>query len=409
MRKTGLCGLAAVFILTLTAIAAIPSVPAWAGPHSELDAEDWEDSPEARFMLLALECVQREYPNKISHVMQGDDDVLPPRLLHPSFYGCYDWHSAVHGHWLLVRLLRTMPESGLTREATRILDAHLTHENIAGELAYFQREGRESYERPYGLAWLLQLGSELREWDDPRARRWREAIEPLEWEIADRIRDWLPKLAYPVRVGTHNQTAFGFALTLDWARTAGDEDLERMLVARALEFHREDRDCPLGFEPSGEDFLSPCLMEADLMRRVLPPREFSAWLCAFLPDIAEAGGSDWLTPGVVLDPSDGKLVHLDGVNLSRAWNLEAIAAALPRRDRRRRALLDAAAVHREIGTASVSGDDYAGGHWLASFATYLVTGRGLDAPEWRELPPLPVIPENQPLISEDPDETAEEW
>lgn len=362
------------------------------GPDTPDGAAEVAEAPlplEDRFMRLALDCVQREYPNKISHVLNGDDDVLPPRLLHPSFFGCYDWHSAVHGHWLLVRMLREYPETGLAAEATRRLDENLTPENILGELAYFRREGRESYERPYGLAWLLQLAMELREWDDPRAERWGAALEPLEAEIADRIRNWLPRLAYPVRIGTHNQTAFGFALALDWARTAGDTDLEYRLMASATRFHGDDRNCPLGFEPSGEDFLSPCLMEADLMRRVLPPEAYSDWLTDFLPGIPEDGSADWLTPGVVLDPTDGKLVHLDGVNLSRAWNLEAIASALPECDRRRASLLAAADVHREVGTASVSGEDYAGGHWLASFATYLVTGRGLDVPAWRPVPATP--------------------
>ena len=281
-----------------------------------------------RFATLALDCVHREYPNKISHVLQGDADAQAPRDLYPVFHGCYDWHSAVHGHWLLVRLLRT----------------------------------------------------------DPRAARWLAALQPLEAVVADRYRTWLPNLAYPIRIGTHNQSAFGFALALDWARTAGDADLEALLVARTLDFHAGDENCPLGYEPSGEDFLSPCLMEADLMRRVLPQAEFADWLTAFLPGIPEDGSGDWLAPGIVLDPSDGKLVHLDGVNLSRAWNLAAIAHALPEGDARIAALEAASAIHRETGLASVSGDHYEGGHWLASFATYLETGRALDAPTTEDNP-----------------------
>lgn len=373
-----------------------------------VEARGW--SRETHFMQLALDCVQREYPNKISHVMAGDDDVLPPRLLHPAFYGCYDWHSAVHGHWLLVRLLRTSEWSDLTDAAVAALDANLTPENIAGEIAYFQRDGRGSYERPYGLAWLLQLGMELREWDDPRAERWREAIAPLETVVAQRYQDWLPNLVYPVRIGTHNQTAFGFALALDWARTSADTALERLLVETSLNFYRDDVDCPIHYEPSGEDFLSPCLMEADLMRRILPKREFVNWLREFLPGIPEDGSANWLIPGVVLDPSDGKLVHLDGVNLSRAWNLEAIAHALPRYDRRRAALLAAAQIHGEAGTAAVTGEDYAGGHWLASFATYLVTERAREAPRYRPLPeaspepaPQPLIPAEQPSVHDEGD------
>ena len=234
--------------------------------------------PEARFMTMALDCVQREYPNKISHVLASDADAQTPRELHPAFYGCFDWHSSVHGHWMLVRLLRTMPDNALTQAATAALDANLTLENMAGEVAYFEAEGRAAFERPYGLAWLLQLGAELREWDDPRAQRWSAAIAPLEQTVSDRYRSWLPNLAYPIRIGTHNQSAFALALGLDWAREAGDVELESLIVTKAMGFHAEDRNCPIGYEPSGEDFLSPCLMEADLMRRVMPAADYLAWL-----------------------------------------------------------------------------------------------------------------------------------
>lgn len=346
-----------------------------------------EDARNLRFAQLALDCVQREYPNKISHVLQSDEDARTPRELYPAFYGCYDWHSAVHGHWLLVRLLRDMPDGEMAETITAALDANLTPEAIAGEVAYFQGEGRESFERPYGLAWLLQLGLELREWDDPRARRWLAALAPLEQAVVERYKAWLPNLLYPIRIGTHNQSAFGFALALDWARVTGDVELERLIVDKSRDFHIEDRECPIAYEPSGEDFLSPCLMEADLMRRVMPQAEYSAWLGGFLPDIPTDGGGDWLEPGEVVDPTDGKLVHLDGVNLSRAWNLEAIAHALPSGDPRIASLEAAADLHGEAGIAAVTGEDYAGGHWLASFATYYVTGRALEAPEWRALPP----------------------
>lgn len=341
---------------------------------------------ENRFARLALDCVAREYPNKISHVLNGDEDVRPPRQLHPAFYGCFDWHSAVHGHWLLVRLLRDLPEGDLAREITAALDANLTAENITGELAYFAREGTDSYERPYGLAWLFQLGAELREWNDPRARRWLETLMPLETIASDRFKAWLPNLNYPVRIGTHNQSAFGMALALDWARTADDVELEILLVNKVMEFHADDENCPIGYEPSGQDFLSPCLMEADLMRRVLPQDEYADWFGTFLPDVPTDGSAGWLMPGIVLDPTDGKLVHLDGVNLSRAWNLEAIARALPEQDDRRASLLASAGVHAVSGIGAVSGENYAGGHWLASFATYLMTQRALDAPGYRPLP-----------------------
>jgi hypothetical protein len=338
--------------------------------------------PEARFARLALDCVHREYPNKIAHVMSSAADAGTPSQLHPVFYGCFDWHSSVHGHWLLVRLLRTarneMPvEMGL--QIVEALDQSFTAEGVASEVAYFQAEGRKAYERPYGIAWFLQLTAELREWRDPLAARWLDTLEPLEAVIVAQIRSWLPNLAYPIRLGTHNQSMFAFGLILDWARTSDDSELEHAVRSKTLEFHLNDRDCPLDYEPSGEDFLSPCLMEADLMRRVLGKADFAIWLEKFLPGIPHDGGTGWLTPGVVLDPTDGKLVHLDGVNLSRAWNLENIAASLPEKDPRRASLEATAKVHAKAGIANVSAEHYEGSHWLASFATYLVTNRGMPA------------------------------
>jgi len=330
-----------------------------------------------KFSTLALDCIHKEYPNKISHTMASDRDVMPPRKLHPAFYGCFDWHSSVHGHWLLVRLLHMGPQNGEFRDrAIKALDQNFTAEKIAGEMAYFAARPNSSYERPYGLAWLLQLTAELRQWDDPKAREWLEILRPLESQIVLRLKDWLPKLSYAIRLGTHNQTAFAFGLMLDWARISGDGEFEKLLVNRVRDFHLNDVNCPLAYEPSGEDFLSPCLMEADLMRRILTQEDFSPWLENFLPQIPRDGRSDWLSPGMVKDVTDGKLVHLDGVNLSRAWNLENLAAALPKDDKRRAALLAAAEKHKQHGLASVSGEHYSGGHWLASFATYLMTKRG---------------------------------
>ena len=333
-----------------------------------------------RFARLALACVHREYPNKIAHVLQSDADVLPPRELTPIFYGCFDWHSAVHGHWLLVRLLRLFPDAPFAAEAREALSVSFTDEAAAIEAVYMAGEGRASFERPYGLAWLFQLTAELRSWDDPQGQAWARTLQPLEDVAVGRFLDWLPNLVYPVRSGTHNQTAFGFALTLDWARQTGHEALEALLVEKTLGFHQGDVNCPLAYEPSGEDFLSPCLMQADLMRRVMSREAFSGWLSAFMPQIPEDGSTRWLAPGVVLDPTDGKLVHLDGFNLSRAWNLEAIAARLPEGDARIPSLLAAAQEHRETGLAAVSDAHYEGSHWLASFAVYLVTGKALEAP-----------------------------
>jgi len=332
-----------------------------------------------RFAELALACVHREYPNKIAHVLDSDADVAPPRELTPVFWGCYDWHSSVHGHWLLVRLARLYPDAGFAAQARAALDESFRPAAVEAEVAYLRGPGRASFERPYGLAWLLQLAGELREWDDPDAQRWSRALEPLEREAAARFGDWLPKLAYPIRTGEHSQTAFAFGLVLDWAAVSGDEALGRLVTERSVALYGGDRGCPLGWEPSGQDFLSPCIAEADLMRRVMTPEDFAEWLTGFMPGIPEDAGSEWLPVALVTDRSDPKLAHLDGLNLSRAWMLEGIAAGLPVGDLRRISLRAAATAHAEAGLAGATGDHYEGGHWLGSFATYLVTGRGLPA------------------------------
>lgn len=344
---------------------------------AEVPAPRLDAAAAGRFASLALDCVHKEYPNKIAHVLDGDADVKPPRALTPAFYGCFDWHSSVHGHWLLARLTQTFPDASFAAPARAALRRSLTPVNVAAEAAYLSRKGRATFERPYGLAWLLQLAAELREWDDTEARTWARALAPLEEAAARRLSEWIPKLAYPIREGEHNQTAFAFGLALDWARTSGDADLASLLERRSRELYGADRACPLAYEPSGQDFLSPCLAEADLMRRLVPPEELAAWLGAFLPQVPLDGSDRWLPVGTVTDPSDGKLAHLDGLNLSRAWMLEGIAAGLPPADPRVGALRSAAALHRSAGLASVTGAHYEGGHWLGSFATYLVTGRGL--------------------------------
>ncbi|MFL5349121.1 MAG: DUF2891 domain-containing protein [Hyalangium sp.] len=338
---------------------------------------DFSAEAATRFAELALTCVHQEYPNKIAHVMSGDADARPPRELTPAFYGCYDWHSAVHGHWLLVRLARTFPEAPFAARAREAVARSLTPANIDAEVRYLSGPGRVSFERPYGLAWLLQLAAELREWDDPQAREWSATLKPLEARAADRLREWLPKLSRPIRVGEHDQTAFAFGLVLDWARKAEDRAMEQLLMERVETFYGKDRRGPLDYEPSGHDFLSPCLAEADLMRRILPPARFATWLRGFLPDIPSDGSTSWLEPAVVTDPSDPKLAHLDGLNLSRAWMLEGIVSGLPPADKRLRSLQAAAKLHREAGLRAVTGEHYEGGHWLGSFAVYLTTGRGL--------------------------------
>jgi hypothetical protein len=329
------------------------------------------------FANLALACVHREYPNKIAHILNSDADALPPRQLTPAFYGCFDWHSSVHGHWLLVRLLRLFPDAAFAPRARAALNKNLTTENLAQEAAYLQGDGRASFERPYGLAWLLQLCAELREWADADSQILAANLKALEEGVVQRISDWLPKLPFPVRSGEHSQTAFALGLALDYARTAENTTFTKLLISRSLHFYFKDHKAPLAYEPSGEDFLSPCLAEADVMRRVLAKPEFAQWLKAFLPQIPPNGSSTWLLSAESPDRRDGKLAHLDGLNLSRAWMLEGIASGLEKGNLRRASLQAAAKAHAAAGLASVTGEHYEGGHWLASFAVYLLTQRGL--------------------------------
>ncbi|HEY7753267.1 MAG TPA: DUF2891 domain-containing protein [Steroidobacteraceae bacterium] len=355
----------AALTLTLSACAAAAS------PVPSLD-----EAAAGRFARLALACAHQEYPNKIAHVLGSDADVRPPRELTPMFYGCFDWHSAVHGHWLLARLARLHPDADFAAPARAALRASFTADKAAIELAYLRGPGRASFERPYGLAWLLQLAAELRSWDDAEAARWAEVLRPLEAEAAARVRAWLQKLRYPIRVGEHSQTAFAFGLIRDWAVVAGDADMRALIDERSRGYYLADVDCPIRYEPSGEDFLSPCLAEADLMRRVLPRAEYARWLARFLPGIARDGSAAWLEPGVVTDRADPKLAHIDGLNLSRAWMLQGIAAGVGGRDRRHRALVAAAAAHADAALPAVTGEHYEGGHWLGSFAVYLLGGSG---------------------------------
>jgi len=352
-------------------------------PHLSSMSNDktFDLSSADRFARLALACVHKEYPNKISHSLNSDADVAPPRKLTPAFYGCYDWHSSVHGHWLLVRLARTYPDAAFTPAARDALRHSLSRENIAQEAVYLKAEGRASFERPYGLAWLLQLAEELREWDDPLARELSANLEPLELAALGRLGTWLPKLSHPVRSGEHSQTAFAMGLMIDYARFTGDGAFQYLLTSKARDYYLRDKNCPLAYEPSGEDFLSPCLAEADVMRRILSAQEFATWLRDFLPEIPVNGTANWLLPAVVTDPSDPKLAHLDGLNLSRAWMLEGIIFGLPPNDPRLPALRSTADAHRTAGLKSVTGEHYEGGHWLGSFAAYLVTSRGLQRVE----------------------------
>ena len=328
-----------------------------------------------RFARLALNCVDREYPSHILHLLMADEDVRPPRELTPVFFGCFDWHSAVHGHWTLARLLRVFPDSSWTSEARAVLNSHFTETRIAGEVEYLGCPERAGFERPYGLAWLLQLILECRE---SEARVWADRLEPLESLAADRFASWLPKLTHPVRSGEHSQSAFALGLLFDWAKGTGNSAMGNLVRERALAFYLKDFEAPLAYEPSGQDFLSPALAEADVLRRILSPEDFGIWLTDFLPQLGDP--ERWLAPVAVSDPSDGKLAHLDGLNLSRAWMLEGIAYGLPEYDPRRGMLFATSREHARAGLASVTGEHYAGGHWLGSFATYLLTRRGIPHP-----------------------------
>ncbi len=351
----------------------------FSAPAENASSPEFDAAAAARFADLALHCAHKEYPNKISHVLNSDADVAPPRKLAPAFYGCYDWHSSVHGHWLLARLARKFPEAPFAAPAREALQESLTAENLKQEAAYLRGEGRASFERPYGLAWLLQLIAELREWDNPAAREMLANLKPLEDVALERLRTWLPKLSHPVRIGEHAQTAFALGLMLDYARVSANEQFAKMLEEKARQFYLADKNAPLSYEPSGEDFLSPVLGEADVMRRVLAPAEFAKWLKEFLPQIPTKADASWLPVAVSPDPSDPKLAHLDGLNLSRAWMLEGILAGLPKDDARRAALSATAQAHRRAGLAAVTGEHYEGGHWLGSFAVYLASERGLSA------------------------------
>ena len=362
-------------ISVLGAVAILIAAQAAAAQAPNSSALD--EAAATRFAHLALGCLQKEYPNKIAHVMLSDADALPPRSLTPAFYGCYDWHSSVHGHWLLVRLLRLFPNASFAKDARHALSANLTPRNISAEVEYVKNAQRSSFERPYGLAWLLQLSAELRSWDDGEGREWSAALAPLEMVAASKLKTWLPKLHYPIRIGEHDQTAFSFGLIWDWSRISGDAEMKQLLVDAAQRFYRGDRNCPLSYEPSGQDFLSPCLAEADFMRRVLEPTAFSTWLGEFLPQIPRQRRAEWLPAGIVTDRADPKLAHIDGLNLSRAWMLEGIAHGLKRGDTRVPALLAAAASHRAAALPAVTGEHYEGGHWLGTFAVYLTSQAGL--------------------------------
>ncbi len=327
----------------------------------------------SRLAQLPLKGLQQEYPNKLEHVMNGAEEVRSPSELHPVFYGSYDWHSSVHGHWMLVRILKRHPNLPESSKIRKILNAHFTPEKVAAEVAYLQQENRKSFERPYGWGWLLKLAEELHDWDDPDGKRWSTNLQPLADEISERYLNFFPKQTYPIRSGVHSNTALGLTFGLDYARQVGDQELEEMIVSRSRSYFLKDKDYPAAWEPGGDHFLSPALTEADLMRRVLPQAEFAQWLHGFLPGLAEEQPAAILEPAEVSDRSDPKIVHLDGLNLSRAWAMRGIVLALPADDPVRGVLQKSASSHTRASLPHVTSGDYAGEHWLASFAVYLLS------------------------------------
>jgi hypothetical protein len=320
---------------------------------------------------LPLRCVDQEYPNKMDHVMNDVSEVRSPKTLHPAFYGCFDWHSAVHGHWMLIRLLRLYPQMPEAAQIRAVLKRSFTPENIRAEVDYLDKPNRKSFERTYGWAWLLKLAQELRGWNDPDSQRWAGNLEPLAEAIVKHYQDFLPRQAYPIRTGVHPNTAFGLALALDYARAAGPKDFEGMLIERARFYFEKDQGYPAAWEPGGEDFFSPALVEADLMRRALPAAEFRNWFRRFLPRLDQQ--VSLLKPALVTDRSDPKLVHLDGLNLSRAWCMQGIASALPKDSADRKLLLEAAQAHLRTTLPAVASGHYEGEHWLATFAVYALS------------------------------------
>ena len=315
-----------------------------------------------KLINLPLECIVTDYPYKPGETLESKADLVEPMEVHPIFYGCYDWHSAVHGYWSMVTLLQQFPEMHRAQETRKILREKITPENVALELAFFEKSINKSFERTYGWAWLLKLSATLDHWDDPLAKQLNTNLKPLADLIVHRYKEFLPKLNYPVRVGEHTNTAFGLSLAYDYAISVGDMELKNLIAIRAKDFYLNDENCPISWEPSGYDFLSPCLEEVDIMRRVLREEDFIRWLTKFLPQLEDVNYN--LKVGEVSDRSDGKLVHLDGLNFSRAWVFYGLSKQFPKYKH----LEKIANEHFSYSYRNLIGDTYEGGHWLGSFA-----------------------------------------
>ncbi len=326
-----------------------------------------------KLVKLALGGIHKEYPNKPGLVMTGPEDVLSPKELHPVFYGHFDWHSSVHGHWTLARLLGLYPEATWAAEVREVLDGQLTEKGLKAEAAYFEKPANKSFERMYGWAWALRLAIELRVHgeDEP----WSEHFAPLEKKIVVLAKAYLPKLTWPIRTGVHPDAGWALGQFWDYSQEVGDAELAALVRTKAREFYLGDKDYPVRYEPSGNDFFSSGLNEADVMRRILPAAEFSQWLDGFFPKLGEGKLGNLLDPVSVSDVTDGHLIHLAGLNLSRGWTMRGIAAVLPKADPRRKVLEDSAIRHITAGMKDVESGHYEGEHWLGSFATYVLTSK----------------------------------
>jgi len=322
----------------------------------------------SHFATLASDCITVEYPNKLGQVLRDETSLQSPQELHPAFYGCFDWHSAVHGHWMLVKLLKDYPDLPGREEISARVFSSLDPANVAGEIAYFETASK-SWERTYGWAWLLQLATELHTWDEPLGEKLASDLAPLARVVRDRYIEFLPRQEYPVRTGVHPNTAFGLSFAFDYGVAVDDTELRDAVIDAAHRYYADDQGCPLSWEPSGEDFLSPCFEEAALMARVMPANEFPEWLQSFLPELSNL---EALVPANVSDRSDPKIVHLDGLNLSRAWNLFVIANHVSEEETAQQ-LRAKADEHLDASLPHVTSEHYEGSHWLGSFAVYALT------------------------------------
>jgi len=320
----------------------------------------------SKFARLALSHIRREYPNLLYHIVTGPDDLRSPRQLHPIFFGSMDWHSCVHGYWLLATLLRLYPGNAESSQIREVFTTQLSPDKVEGELEYLAQPLRNIFERPYGWAWLLMLAAELARHDTDDGKRWSKTLEPLSDAFGNRFLEFLPKATYPTRVGTHFNSAFALTLALEYAQVAGNDALQELLASKAITWYSADKDCQ-AWEPGGDDFLSPALMEAECMRRVLSAKKFEAWMDAFLPRLVDREPRTLFAPAVVSDRTDGKIAHLDGLNLSRAWCWRSLAVSWGESDSRRETALNAARIHLGASLPHIAGD-YAGEHWLATFA-----------------------------------------